>query len=154
MREATDTNTQEAIEMNTVTVAIKYKNRIAPRVWLVKSDENWQTIKDAVKNTPKAKFDSVKKVWFITPDGLKQLQKRFTVERRDFYVDNQSATIWFAIEHTPITFEFVNEFGGTVWPPDWGKLKEICNQMQEAYNESDEKFREVMNSIPRKYVVK
>ena len=93
-------------------------------------------------------------MWFITPEGLKQLQKRFTVERRDFYVDNQSATIWFAIEHTPVTFEFVNEFGGTVWPPDWSRLKEICNQMQEAYNESDEKFREVMNSIPRKYVVK
>ncbi len=139
--------------MNSVLVAINFKNRVAPRVWSVKSDEDWQVIKDAVKALPKAKFDDSKKVWFISPDGLKQLEQRFTVERRDFYVDNQQPVIYFTIEHTPIVFEFVRADASRVWPPDWRKLHEICNQMQEALNESDAKFREVMNSIPRKYVV-
>ncbi len=138
---------------NAVTVAIKFKNRVAPRVWDVRSEDDWQVLKDAVKSTPGAKYDPEHKLWFISPEGLKQLEKRFVVVRRDFYVDNRNECIRFTFENTPISFEFVNEFGGRA-QPDWKKLDEICQQLQAALNESDAKFREVINSIPRRYVVK
>lgn len=129
--------------MATVKVAVKYSNREHLRIYEVSSDADFAAVKDVVKATG-AKYDGAfeRKWWVAKKADLDALKAAgLTVKNADFEIDTRrEAVIFVATGESAARLEVQTRFGGRVnlRNEDWERLAGYRDELQAAYNKSDE----------------
>lgn len=139
--------------MATVRVAVKYSNREFLRIYDVSRDDaEFSIVKDAVKDTG-ARFDGGfdRKWWVCKKAGLALLKEQgYTVKNADFEIDTRRDGVVFnATGETVAHLEVQNQGCGRMRlrDEDWDRLARYRDELQAAYNESDDALAPVLARI-------
>lgn len=143
--------------MATVRIAVKYTNREYLRIYDISGDAEFEVVKDAVKDTG-AKYDGGfgRKWWVARKAGLDTLKAAgYTITNADFEIDApRHGVVFIATGETVAHVEWrrlVNTYLGGIEPrlrdEDWDRLARYRDELQAAYNKSDEALRPVILRI-------
>ena len=139
--------------MATVRVAVKYTNREFLRIYDVSRDDaEFEVVKDAIKATG-ARFDGGfdRKWWVARKAGLNALKDAgYTVKSTDFEIDaRRDGVVFNATGETVAHLEVQNRWGTRLRlrDEDWDRLACYRDELQAAYNESDDALVPVLTRV-------